>query len=104
MNLINTLYPNGRYIISMTHPHFHPEKEEYKKGEKQTIWVRGRTSDDCFDALKEMKKSGEFTAIFYYLCGYRPAMGFPIPEFTLEVMVNNPSMANYPQAFYRKFF
>ena len=31
MNLINTLYPNGRYIISMTHPHFHPEKEEYKK-------------------------------------------------------------------------
>ena len=51
-----------------------------------------------------MKKSGEFTAIFYYPCGYRPAMGFPIPEFTLEVMVNNPSMANYPQAFYRKFF
>ena len=104
MNLINTLYPNGRYIISMTHPHFHPGKEEYKKGEVQTIWVRGRSADDCFDALREMKNSGEFTSMMYYPCGYRPAMGFPIPEFTLEVMVNNPSMANYPQAFYRKFF
>lgn len=104
MEFIKTLYPNGRYIISTSHPHFHPDKEEYKKGEKQTLWVRGRSYKDCYDALKSMKDSGEFSAIHYYLSGCRPAKGFPIPEYTLEVIVNDPKMADWPDAFYCRYY
>lgn len=105
MDFIKTLYPNGRYIISTSHPHFHPDKEEYKKGEKQTLWVRGRSYKDCIDALNEMKESGEFTAIFFYPSGCRPAKGCPIPEYTLEVIVNDPSMNNWPNiSFFNRYY
>lgn len=90
MNLINTLYPNGKYILSSTHPYWHPkETEVYDKGKEMTLWLSARTRDECDKVLKEMVKSGEYKSIKVYPCGYRPAKGFPIPEFTYEVLLNN---------------
>ena len=89
IELINTLYPNGRYVLSTTHPFYHPEEsEKYEKGKSTILWLRARSAHECFDILDDLNASGEYFGIGFYPYGYRPAKGFPIPEYTCKVWVN----------------